>query len=109
MKKTLLYVFIILFFISIYKDLTIGIDLQKENTQISNSDELDTNDYQAVKIKISSGDTVLSIVEQLNEFNSNTIDVEKILVDFKELNPNINPYKIKSGTFYYFPLYNNAT
>lgn len=56
-------------------------------------------------IKIEPGDTVLSVTEELNELSS--LDIPKIIADFKQLNPGEDPDSLVPNSFYYFPLYND--
>ena len=56
--------------------------------------------------KVSSGDTVLSLVE--NNINGPlTVSISKVISDFKVLNNGLSPEKIKSGYLYKFPDYRN--
>ncbi|MFD2046081.1 hypothetical protein ACFSTA_12140 [Ornithinibacillus salinisoli] len=106
MKKTLLYLFIILFLVSIYKDMTIGTQISEDKNEYSTTvDSEQARHFQAIKIKVQPGETVLSIAEQLNEFENTPLVIDDILTDFKTLNPNVNPYDIKSHSYYFFPLY----
>ncbi|MUK87111.1 hypothetical protein GMD78_01665 [Ornithinibacillus sp. L9] len=106
MKKFLLYLLIILFLISVYKDITIGTEVKSNEQEKKVVVDTEHNMYQAVKVKVSHGETVLSVVERLNNFESAQLDVNRILSDFKQLNPHVDPYNIKSNSFYYFPMYN---
>lgn len=58
------------------------------------------------EIEVKSGDTVLSIVEEIN--NKQIPSIEKIVDDFKELNPNQSPGKLKVGKLYKFPKYKTS-
>src|SRR5699024_9177704 len=94
--KTLLYIFIILFVISLYKDLTIGTQLHSTDNQQSDKYEKEIKDINAMRVKVKQGDTVLSIVEQLNNKTINTMDIKQILADFKALNPTVaSPKSLK--------------
>ncbi|WP_164668594.1 hypothetical protein [Virgibacillus doumboii] len=106
-KKTLLYMFIILFIISLYKDLTVGTPLNSTNNQYENEyNSEEANDLTVMRVKVQQGETVLSIVEQINQQKINTMDIKQIIADFEALNPTVNdPEKLKTNTFYYFPVY----
>ncbi|MCP8967143.1 hypothetical protein [Ectobacillus ponti] len=58
-------------------------------------------DFKPVEIK--SGDTVLSVTEAINKKKPPAID--KIVEDFRRLNPNESPTKLRIGKTYKFPLY----
>ena len=55
-------------------------------------------------IKVSAGDTVLSIMEEINDLD--TLDIEQIIRDFERLNPGADIHFLVPDDFYYFPLYN---
>ncbi|MEH7124546.1 hypothetical protein V7122_19940 [Bacillus sp. JJ1532] len=56
--------------------------------------------------KVSSGDTVLSLVEK-NINAPLSVSISKVISDFKILNNGLSPEKIKSGYIYKFPDYRN--
>lgn len=100
---------ILLFFFSIYKDLTIGTPPFNEDNlyvveQKYSQETENNNTISRAEVFVQPGDTVLSITEVLNNELS-TLDVTKVLNDFKLINPGINPYDLKSDTSYFFPLY----
>ncbi|ASK63176.1 hypothetical protein CFK37_13960 [Virgibacillus phasianinus] len=97
-KKSLILITVILLCASIYNDMTSGsITIDKENK----GEVVDGDKY--VQVKVLPGQTVLSIVETYNKINS--LDVEKIISDFKKLNPQVKPYQLKAYNYYYFPVY----
>ncbi|MFD1038497.1 hypothetical protein ACFQ3N_08845 [Virgibacillus byunsanensis] len=106
MKRMAILLFIILFLASIYKDLTIGVLFSPEDENEPQT-QYTTSNYTIIKIKVQPGDTVLSIMEELNKDNFHTIDITKTLTDFQEINPNIDPHILKNNEFYYFPQYHN--
>ena len=53
-------------------------------------------------IKISSGDTLISIIDEADV----SVPVDIIIQDFMELNEGISPYELQIGKSYKFPLYN---
>ncbi|WP_174613826.1 hypothetical protein [Virgibacillus ihumii] len=101
-----LFIFVLLFIISMHKDLTVG-SLEKDLNHSSedNITSRATIHSQAVRIKVHEGETVLSIVEQINQESVQTLDVKQIVADFKELNPDAKPLQIKAGNYYFFPFY----
>lgn len=84
-------------------------DLSKSFSPISYSkeklDEQITEHYTVVPVKISSGDTLLSINEQLNPTFLNEVDMEQLLQDFMTLNPSVDPQHLLIDEIYYFPKY----
>ncbi|GAA0443229.1 hypothetical protein GCM10008983_20520 [Lentibacillus halophilus] len=103
MKRFILYMFIILLVISIYKDMTTGI-LPDTSSKLTTDNTHETEKLTVVRVKAGKGDTVLSIVESINELN-NQVAVSKILDDFRSINPDTDPFHVKSGEYYFFPLY----
>ncbi|MGM8213721.1 hypothetical protein ACLIBH_13190 [Virgibacillus sp. W0430] len=95
LKRMAVYLFIILFLMSMYNDLTKGSILYEEVVPI------DKQENSIVKIKARSGDTVLTMSERL--YSSDSIRMEKIMEDFKKLNPHTNPYRLIADEYYYFP------
>ncbi|WP_042145951.1 hypothetical protein [Paucisalibacillus sp. EB02] len=107
MKKTIVNIFIILFLISVYKDLTFGTDISTKNKIVDNPTEnMDELPFDVIKVKINAGDTVLTVMEKLNPTWSN-LNIEQILQDFSSLNPNINPNHLQQNHFYFFPKYHH--
>ncbi|HLS07964.1 hypothetical protein [Lentibacillus sp.] len=104
-KKILVYVFVVLFLVSIHRDLTIGTPLDSKSDGQHDNPMVEEEQANAVKISVNKGDTVLSIVEELNEQNDRELDIPQIMTDFKALNPGVEPLHIESGDDYYFPLY----
>lgn len=107
MRKTIITIVIILFFISIYKDLTIGTPIstninQKKDNSVT---AVNNNSFDIVKIKINPGDTVITVIERLNP-ELNSFDIELLLKDFSELNPNADPNALMVNRYYFFPKYN---
>ncbi|MBO8156077.1 MAG: LysM peptidoglycan-binding domain-containing protein [Bacillaceae bacterium] len=111
-KKLLLGLMIVLFAKSLLYDLTAGV-LQNRIEPIqpdSKQEQFDPRpqhekiSYKTVSYQVQSGDTVLSILEQLNP-ELNTISVDQLMADFKKLNPGVNPHQILQGKTYLFPVY----
>lgn len=104
-KKLSIILVVLLFIISIYKDLTIGTPsdnkYQATDSQVSHS----INDFTIIKAKVYSGDNLLSIAEQLNSTRFTQINIEKLIEDFQLVNPTVDPYNLQINNFYYFPLY----
>src|SRR5690625_5763881 len=62
------------------------------------------NNLSAIKVRVQHGDTVLSIIEQINHQLPEQ-DIEQMIIDFRSINPNIDPYNLQGNTIYYFPVY----
>lgn len=107
LRNLLVYLILILFILSLYKDLTVGTPLSNENksshVQQSNLKDKE-NSLSGIQVRIQPGDTVLSITEQINH-QLPAMDITQIIADFKTINPHTNPYDLQSDTIYYFPLY----
>ena len=104
LKRLTLYGIIILLLISIYKDIAID-----EAFPMYEDEIIQTNkDFHVLKREIHHGDTVLSILEEINDIKQlEQINIEQMISDFKMLNQNINPYQLQQGKYYLFPKYSN--
>ncbi|WP_416827243.1 hypothetical protein [Ectobacillus polymachus] len=103
MKRLVATLCILLMGYVIFYDIKIG-TLPLLHSYNSKPAAANTNTQQPYEeIEIKSGDTVLSIVEEIN--NKQIPSIEKIVDDFKELNPNQSPGKLKVGKSYKFPIY----
>lgn len=101
-KRASVYLLIIFLFISIYNDL----NGKTQITEESNSNHHNNNiKFTIMHIKVQPGDTVLTIVEEINSNKFSTLDINQILSDFQEINPTVDPYSIQPHSFYYFPKY----
>ncbi|KGX87606.1 hypothetical protein N781_13010 [Pontibacillus halophilus JSM 076056 = DSM 19796] len=115
LKRLLLVAFVILFLLSIRHDLTVGVfanttDINKEAPTEVNEDnkqiEKPSNRYQSVKHTVKAGETVLSIVENLNRTGP-PVTMEQMILDFESLNPTIDPHQVQVNKTYKFPVYSN--
>ncbi|WP_430785234.1 hypothetical protein VBD025_10585 [Virgibacillus flavescens] len=99
-KKSILYIILLLVCASVYNDLMTGSVSQSKpmNEEITHSSE-----KKIIRIQILPGDNVLSVTEKYNSFKS--IDIERVIEDFKKLNPHAHPYQLEAYKYYYFPLY----
>lgn len=125
-KKTFLTALIILLVISLFKDLTVGTVIQrvdkttevkKEDDQLKDespqtsdnkkeNEQTETSRYVSKTKTVKSGETVLSIVETLNQQQTSVI-MEQIILDFEKLNPGTNAHQIEPNKTYLFPVYKN--
>ncbi|SDN08431.1 LysM peptidoglycan-binding domain-containing protein [Sediminibacillus halophilus] len=116
LKKTVVTLFIVLFIVSIFKDLTVGTlnGVQQTEEQSDNLSEShkpsqkapqqDQTAYQAIEVEVRPGDTVLSIIEEINRAEA-VLAIDSIVTDFQKLNPGTDPQQIQPGETYLFPLY----
>lgn len=109
LKQSISYLIIILVIVCIYKDVTTPLYDYAENDtnksinppQIMNQNK----EYEIIAHKIKSGDTVLTVTKRLNHWNTNQIDINKLIEDFLTLNPNTDIYSLMPNNTYYFPKY----
>ncbi|MCU5703080.1 hypothetical protein OCF67_02430 [Bacillus wiedmannii] len=92
--------------LSSYKKTTAAQTIKQENTDTKqkkeNKAEKETDvTYKTIEVK--TGETVLSITEQINK--KKIPSIEKIIDDFKQLNKSTSATKIQIGKSYKFPLY----
>ncbi|QTM99844.1 hypothetical protein ERJ70_11390 [Sediminibacillus dalangtanensis] len=117
LKKTVVTLFIILFIVSIFKDLTVGTlngaqqRTEEQPANPSNSHkpsqkapQQDQIAYQVIEVEVRPGDTVLSIIEEINRAEA-VLAIDSIVTDFQKLNPGTDPQQIQPGETYLFPLY----
>jgi hypothetical protein len=84
---------------------TVSLDLNIPKDHGANQVQLEEANYQIRKIKVEPGDTLLSIIESIHE-NHVPYKTNQLIRDFKQLNPQADPYLLQENTFYYFPYYN---
>src|SRR5690625_4614923 len=99
-KKVSFYMLLLLLLLSIYTDLTTGTSQAVDSKALSTQ----TN-YRIIKVKISAGDNVLSVAEQINTEHEMINNVQKIMRYFKNITPQSNPHKLHVDHYYYFPFY----
>lgn len=113
MKRIGITLFVLLIGYSLFYDITVGtLPLLKPKAQEAaaqpatdpSTSEQKQADAEYKQIEVKSGDTVLSIVEAINK-KGTLPSVDMITNDFKELNTNESPSKIRIGKTYKFPLY----
>ncbi len=100
-KKICLYTCIILLIVSLYNDIR-----KESNQQPDTSPNIYVEDaIKSIRIKVSTGDTILSVTESINGEILNTMSMEDILNDFKQINPDQTTMTLTPGTYYHFPIY----
>jgi hypothetical protein len=108
LKKFAAFIVVIVVLYSVYFDIKVG-----TIPSVSFASEIQTHKekpsepaipYQAIKVK--PGDTVLSVVEQL-QAESLQVSIDQVISDFIKLNNGIKPVEIQIGQIYKFPVYKN--
>ncbi|MBS4202884.1 hypothetical protein [Lederbergia citrea] len=115
--KTVVALFVItIVMYSIYYDLTIGTLPTSSAALVFSKDEwvspmpsefkedwdIPSDPYTLIEIK--RGDTVISILEELQQAPL-PVSIDQLLIDFKKLNEGIKPEQIQIGKRYKFPIY----
>ncbi|MDG4655517.1 LysM peptidoglycan-binding domain-containing protein [Ectobacillus antri] len=105
MKRLFVTLFILVIGYAVFYDIKIGTlpflssyPIQKETVALPQGEKAT---YKNIEVK--SGDTALSIVEAISKSKSPSI--EKVVADFKKLNPGESPSKLRIGKTYKFPIY----
>ncbi|MGG4490021.1 hypothetical protein [Metabacillus idriensis] len=106
MKRLMIFILFIFLMYIVYYDMNSG-TLSSINPQGKNEEPAAVSVSAGTKPytekKISQGETVLTIVEQLHkEF---PVPIDQIRQDFEMLNPNVKADTIQVGKTYKFPLY----
>lgn len=122
LKKALVTLFSILFLISIFKDITTGtfsfedvtsakqsppqeiVQEQQPKGTRSNTNESQSKRYQKIEHHVKAGETVLSIMENINKTGP-PVSIQQMIQDFESLNPNIDAHQIQINKSYWFPIY----
>ncbi|WP_066293421.1 hypothetical protein [Bacillus sp. FJAT-29937] len=107
MKRLALFLLSVLVIYVIYFDLTKGtLPLPAVDEPVIEAMAVNETSLPYFEKKVSSGDTVLSLVEK-NINSPLSVSISKVIADFKLLNNGLSPEKIKSGYTYKFPDYRN--
>jgi|SRR5699024_8178347 len=101
MKYLILYVCIILLTFSLYHD------LQKDKADIINlpSYALEEKPRYYVKKRFVTGDTALTLIENVNGNIMNEMPIDDILNEFKEINNLTDHNQLKLNTLYRVPIF----
>src|SRR5690625_7995149 len=99
-KKVSFYMLLLLLLLSIYTDLTTGTSQAVDSKALSTQ----TN-YRIIKVKISAGDNDLSVAEQINTEHEMINNVQQIMSDFKNINPQSKHHNLHVDEYYLFPFY----
>lgn len=98
MKRIAMFVLLILILLSVISDLRTNRPGPIEQTK--NAEIIALQAY-----TIEAGDTVLSVLETLNNGQLPHDNIEKMLKDFSYYNSQSDPYELEQGVQYYFPVY----
>ncbi|MEH7224547.1 hypothetical protein V7112_12130 [Bacillus sp. JJ1566] len=107
MKRFFAFLAIAFILYIIYYDVRVGTLSVEKNETIEATEvvaQTPSNPYQEIKVK--AGDTLLSIVENVNE-GKQISSIESVIKDFEELNPDSKAELLQIGKSYKFPLYKN--
>ncbi|MGM9987145.1 MAG: hypothetical protein ACI35O_07945 [Bacillaceae bacterium] len=105
MRRLSIFLTIVFLIIVMIYDMKVGTIPHQKKEKISTSKQDSKKPTLAYKeIQTKSGDTVLSVVESMND-NWKKVSIKQIIKDFTILNPDTEPTKIQIGKVYRFPLY----
>lgn len=82
-----------------------GKTINKEKTVSKSLDSSKKEDLYFQEVKVTAGQTVLSIVEQIHN-GPLPVSISQLISDFQILNPSTEPERIQIGKVYKFPVYN---
>ncbi|MEH7379940.1 LysM domain-containing protein [Bacillus sp. JJ1533] len=107
MKRFFAFLAFVFIIFIIYYDMRIGTLPVAKNEPIEATEVIaQTTDDPYKKITVKAGDTLLSIVEKVNE-GTRITSIESVINDFEELNPESKAELLQIGKTYKFPLYTN--
>jgi len=105
MKKIAVFMAAVIVGYSMYYDLAIGTLPSFSNPSSSSSAASPVpGEAPHAIVKINAGDTVISIVEEL-EKGTLPVPIEQVVEDFRSLNNQAKPEEIQIGKEYKFPIY----
>ncbi|GGJ47851.1 hypothetical protein [Virgibacillus salexigens] len=105
LKKLAIWLLIILMLSIIYKDIS-NISITNDGPQLKQQKEQPIfSSYHVITKKVQAGETVLSIMEEINQSKLNHLNIEKIIQDFQTVNPHTDPFRLEVGKYYHFPAY----
>ena len=108
MKRFVALVVAIIVIYSIYYDVKFGtIPTVTHASEIKSHIEKPSKQTSPFQIKkVHPGDTVLTVVEELQS-GPRSVSINQVITDFQKLNNGIKPEEIQIGQEYKFPLYKN--
>ncbi|WP_067836960.1 hypothetical protein [Amphibacillus sediminis] len=104
-SKSIITILFLLFIYACLKDLSHVISQDPHSSLNSSYLYYDHNSqsFQVISYQVQQGDQWLSIIEQIND--SQIHNIEQAMTDFLSLNPKADPYQLKIGRVYLFPVY----
>jgi hypothetical protein len=88
----------------IEKPATKELKVEKANQQQKSINNGNEEELYYQEVKVAAGQTVLSIVEQI-QGEALPVSISQLITDFQALNPKIEPEMIQIGKVYKFPVY----
>ncbi len=107
MKRLFAFLAIVFIVYIIYYDIRIGTlptATAKEEKIEATEVIAQTSNDPFIEVKVKAGDTLLSIVERVNE-DRQLLSIETVIKDFEGLNPESKAELLQIGKTYKFPLY----
>lgn len=106
MKKFAAFIATCILIYSVYYDLTVGVIPRgsAETAKLVDLNSIPVEQEPFTKIEIKPGDTVISIMEELQQ-GPLPVPISQIVSDFEDLNNGTKPEQIQIGKTYQFPLY----
>ncbi|RDU35391.1 hypothetical protein DRW41_18210 [Neobacillus piezotolerans] len=104
MKKMIAVLFFAALFISMYVDLTAGtltVSIAAPPPKSVEASDIGISNFTAV---VQPGQTLLSVIEKRRGSTPN-VSIDKLIADFKALNPGASPELLQIGKEYRFPVY----
>jgi len=108
MKRFFAFLAIAFILYIIYYDVRIGTLPTTKGEKIEAVEVITTtqNNNPFMEVEVKPGDTLLSIVEELNE-GKKMSSIESVIKDFEMLNPDSEAALLQIGKTYKFPIYTN--
>lgn len=107
MKRLFAFLAIVFIVYIIYYDIRIGTLPTAQDEKIEATEVIaQTSNDPYMEVKVKAGDTLLSIVERVNE-EKQISSIKSVIKDFEELNPDSKAELLQIGKTYKFPLYTN--
>lgn len=107
MKRFFAFLAIAFILYIIYYDVRIGTLPLAKNESVETTEVMAQTPIHPYKeMKVKAGDTLLSIVEKLNE-GKKISSIESVIKDFEELNSDSKAELLQIGKTYKFPIYTN--
>lgn len=108
MRRLAILVIILFLIVIIIYDIKIGTiphnTVKKPSSYPVQTIPKDTPTSTYKEVKVTNGDTILSIEEEISS-GWKKHSIQKIIQDFRQLNPGVEPNAIQGGKTYRFPLY----